>query len=196
MLVSDPLELEKIRQRESDITKERIEKILASGANVILTTKGIDDMSLKYFVEAGAIAARRVPKDDLRYSNHAPVLGSPVELLLLKTMVILQRDNLAVQANCEGDWRQHDLDTSRHGGQRDIRRLHARHSCRGAAPVSWRCCHLAAKNGLSKGVVLRQVDSGRGGGGGGLHWIQHQYLLDLSSVMFGTKVVIWADCME
>lgn len=37
-----------------------------SGANVILTTKGIDDMTLKYFVEAGAIAARRIPKDDIR----------------------------------------------------------------------------------------------------------------------------------
>lgn len=33
--------------RESDITKERIEKVLKSGANVVLTTKGIDDMSLK-----------------------------------------------------------------------------------------------------------------------------------------------------
>jgi hypothetical protein len=33
--------------RESDITKERIEKILKSGANVVFTTKGIDDMSLK-----------------------------------------------------------------------------------------------------------------------------------------------------
>lgn len=41
-------------------------QVLATGANVILTTKGIDDMSLKYFVEAGAIAVRRVPKDDLR----------------------------------------------------------------------------------------------------------------------------------
>ena len=33
--------------RESDITKERIQKLLKAGANVILTTKGIDDMSLK-----------------------------------------------------------------------------------------------------------------------------------------------------
>jgi T-complex protein 1 subunit alpha len=32
---------------------------------VILTTKGIDDTCLKYFVEAGAIAARRVKKEDL-----------------------------------------------------------------------------------------------------------------------------------
>lgn len=64
--VDDPRELEKIREREGDITKERIEKILAAGANVIFCSKGIDDMSLKYFVEAGAIACRRVPKEDLR----------------------------------------------------------------------------------------------------------------------------------
>ncbi|EFJ12438.1 hypothetical protein SELMODRAFT_271854 [Selaginella moellendorffii] len=67
VLVTDPRELEKIRQRESDITKERIQKILKAGANVVLTTKGIDDMSLKYFVEAGAIAVRRVRKEDLRH---------------------------------------------------------------------------------------------------------------------------------
>lgn len=52
--------------RESDITKERIQKILASGANVVLTTGGIDDMCLKYFVEIGAMAVRRVLKKDLK----------------------------------------------------------------------------------------------------------------------------------
>jgi len=66
VLVTDPAELEKIRARELDITKERIQKILASGANVVLTTKGIDDMALKYFVEAGVLAIRRVEKDDLK----------------------------------------------------------------------------------------------------------------------------------
>lgn len=76
MLVSDPKELDKIREREFDITKERIQKILSAGANVILTTKGIDDMSLKYFVEAGAIACRRVPKEDLRCA-----LGSALQQL-------------------------------------------------------------------------------------------------------------------
>ena len=49
-----------------DITKERIEKILATGANVILTTGGIDDLCLKYFVEKGAMAVRRCKKVDLR----------------------------------------------------------------------------------------------------------------------------------
>ncbi|XP_039010685.1 T-complex protein 1 subunit alpha-like [Hibiscus syriacus] len=47
------------------MTKERIEKLLKAGANVVLTTKGIDDMALKYFVKAGAIAVRRVRKEDM-----------------------------------------------------------------------------------------------------------------------------------
>ena len=75
VLVTDPAELEKIRERESSLTKERINKILASGANVVLTTKGIDDMSLKYFVEAGVIACRRVSKEDMKCV--LPTLLSP-----------------------------------------------------------------------------------------------------------------------
>ena len=55
-----------ISYREADITKERIEKILASGATVVLTTGGIDDLCLKYFVEAGAMAVRRCKKEDLK----------------------------------------------------------------------------------------------------------------------------------
>ncbi|KAL4828689.1 hypothetical protein H8958_015525 [Nasalis larvatus] len=59
------------RIRESDITKERIQKILATGANFILTIGGIDDMCLKYFVEAGAMALRRVLKRDLKHITKA-----------------------------------------------------------------------------------------------------------------------------
>ncbi|KAM5163520.1 T-complex protein 1 subunit alpha [Mantella aurantiaca] len=66
VIISDPSKLDQIRQRESDITKERIQKILVTGANVILTTGGIDDMCLKYFVDAGAMAVRRVLKRDLK----------------------------------------------------------------------------------------------------------------------------------
>ncbi|XP_064488641.1 T-complex protein 1 subunit alpha-like [Ornithodoros turicata] len=66
VLVTDPEKLEAIRQREMDITKERIQKLLNAGANVILTTGGIDDLCLKYFVEAGAMGVRRCKKQDLR----------------------------------------------------------------------------------------------------------------------------------
>uniref|UniRef100_A0A2I2ZLC8 T-complex protein 1 subunit alpha n=1 Tax=Gorilla gorilla gorilla TaxID=9595 RepID=A0A2I2ZLC8_GORGO len=66
VVITDPEKLDQIRQRESDITKERIQKILVTGASVILTTGGTDDMCLKYFVEAGAMAVRRVFKTDLK----------------------------------------------------------------------------------------------------------------------------------
>ncbi|RUS23822.1 T-complex protein 1 subunit alpha [Jimgerdemannia flammicorona] len=66
IVVDDPDKLEDIRRREIEITTERIQKILVTGANVILTTKGIDDLCLKLFVEAGAMAVRRCKKDDLR----------------------------------------------------------------------------------------------------------------------------------
>jgi T-complex protein 1 subunit alpha len=66
VVLTDTKQVEVIRQREMDITKEKIHKILESGAKVILTTKGIDDLCLKYFVEAGAMAVRRVKKEDLK----------------------------------------------------------------------------------------------------------------------------------
>ncbi|GAO49540.1 T-complex protein 1 subunit alpha [Saitoella complicata NRRL Y-17804] len=64
--IDDPDQLEAIRKREATLTLDRIQKILGSGANVILTTKGIDDLCLKMFVEAGAMAVRRCKKEDLR----------------------------------------------------------------------------------------------------------------------------------
>lgn len=66
VVVTDTKEVDQIRQREMDITKEKIQRIIQAGANVILTTKGIDDLCLKYFVEAGAMAVRRVTEKDMR----------------------------------------------------------------------------------------------------------------------------------
>ena len=66
IVVTDPEALEAIRQREAGITLERIQKIIAAGANVILTTKGIDDTSMKLFIDAGAMAVRRCQKEDLK----------------------------------------------------------------------------------------------------------------------------------
>ena len=66
VLINNPENLEKVRQREMDITKERCEKLIKAGANVILCTKGIDEFAIKYFVEANCIAVRRVEKSDLK----------------------------------------------------------------------------------------------------------------------------------
>lgn len=64
--VDDPQQLEQIRAREAGMVLERIDMILKAGANVVLTTKGIDDLCLKMFVERGAMAVRRCKKEDLR----------------------------------------------------------------------------------------------------------------------------------
>ncbi|RWR99868.1 T-complex protein 1 subunit alpha-like protein [Dinothrombium tinctorium] len=66
ILISDPEKLEAIRQKESDIIKERILKIVNAGENVILTTGSIDDQCAKYMVEAGIMGVRRVKKQDLK----------------------------------------------------------------------------------------------------------------------------------
>lgn len=66
VLVTDPAKLEAIRQREADITRDKIMKIIRAGANVILTTKGIDDLCMKYLVENGVLGIRRCKKEDLR----------------------------------------------------------------------------------------------------------------------------------
>lgn len=64
--IDDPQQLEQIRQRESGMVIERVEMILKAGANVILSTKGIDDMCLKLIADKGAMAVRRCKKEDLR----------------------------------------------------------------------------------------------------------------------------------
>lgn len=62
----DVSKLAEVRQREMDITKERIQKIIDAGANVIITTKGIDDFAQKFLVEKGVMGIRRVEKNDMR----------------------------------------------------------------------------------------------------------------------------------
>eukprot|EP01083_Nonionella_stella_P093028 260556_1 len=66
MIMENPEDVESMRAREYDIIKERVDMLIKAGANVILTTKGIDDAAIKYFVTAGCIAVRRVDKKKLK----------------------------------------------------------------------------------------------------------------------------------
>mmetsp|Transcript_3967 Transcript_3967/g.10986 ORF Transcript_3967/g.10986 Transcript_3967/m.10986 type:complete len:552 (-) Transcript_3967:67-1722(-) len=66
IVIDDPHELEKVRQKEMDITKEKIQKIISAGTTALFTTKGIDDFAMKYLTEAGILAVRRVDKKDIR----------------------------------------------------------------------------------------------------------------------------------
>jgi len=66
IVIDDPEELERVRQKEMDLTKDKIKKIVDAGTTVVFTTKGIDDFAMKYLVEAGILAARRVDKKDIK----------------------------------------------------------------------------------------------------------------------------------
>jgi T-complex protein 1 subunit alpha len=78
--ISNPAELEKVRQKEMDITKDRINAILALGVNVIFTTRGIDDMALKYLIDQKVYAVRRVDKKDMK--RIAKATGAKILLTL------------------------------------------------------------------------------------------------------------------
>lgn len=66
ILVSDPEKLEAIRDRESAMAKERVDKIIQTGARLILTTGGIDEFTSKYLSNSGIMGVRRVLKSDLK----------------------------------------------------------------------------------------------------------------------------------
>jgi len=80
IVIDDPEELERVRQKEMDITKEKIQRILDAGVNAIFTSKGIDDFAMKYLVEAGVLGVRRVDKKDLK--RIAKVTGAQVLLTM------------------------------------------------------------------------------------------------------------------
>lgn len=48
IVANNPKDLDEIRQREVDIAEEHLSLILKAGANVVLCTKGIDDLVMKY----------------------------------------------------------------------------------------------------------------------------------------------------
>jgi T-complex protein 1 subunit alpha len=108
VLVHDPEALDKIRQAEMDVCKIRCQKIIDSGANVVLCSKGIDDFALKYFVEAGVIAIRRVAKSDLKRIANNTGAKVVVSLADIEGEETFEKDSLGT---CErvyekrvGDW--------------------------------------------------------------------------------------------
>jgi chaperonin GroEL (HSP60 family) len=52
-------------EEEEKMLKEMVEKIAATGANVVFSQKGIDDMAQHFLAKKGIYAARRVKKSDM-----------------------------------------------------------------------------------------------------------------------------------
>ncbi len=63
--ITDPNQLKAFINEEEKMLKDMVEKIKASGANVLFCQKGIDDLAQHYLAKAGVFAVRRVKKSDM-----------------------------------------------------------------------------------------------------------------------------------
>src|ERR687896_78511 len=63
--ISDPHQMHMFLEEENRMLKSMVDKITASGANVLLCQKGIDDLAQHYLAKEGILAVRRVKESDM-----------------------------------------------------------------------------------------------------------------------------------
>ncbi len=63
--ITDPNQLQAFLDQEEKMLKDMVEKIKASGANVVFCQKGIDDLAQHFLAKDGILAVRRVKKSDM-----------------------------------------------------------------------------------------------------------------------------------
>jgi thermosome len=63
--ITDPAQMQSFLDMEEKMLRNMVDKILKSGANVIMCQKGIDDIAQHFLAKAGVYATRRVKKSDM-----------------------------------------------------------------------------------------------------------------------------------
>jgi archaeal chaperonin len=69
--ITSPDQLQAFLYQEEKMIKDMIDKITASGANVVLCGKGVDDLAQHYMAKRGIYAIRRVSTDDMKKLSKA-----------------------------------------------------------------------------------------------------------------------------
>lgn len=69
--ITSPDQLQLFLDQEEKMLKDMVNKIIDSGANVVVCQKGIDDMAQHYLAKAGILAVRRVKKSDMEKLSRA-----------------------------------------------------------------------------------------------------------------------------
>ncbi len=69
--IDDPSMIQKFLSQEESVLKEMVSKVKKSGANVLITQKGIDDLAQHYLAKEGIYAVRRVKKSDVEKLSKA-----------------------------------------------------------------------------------------------------------------------------
>jgi thermosome len=63
--ISDPTQIKKFLDEETTMLKGMVDKIVQTGANVVVCQKGIDDMAQHFLAKAGVLAVRRSKESDM-----------------------------------------------------------------------------------------------------------------------------------
>jgi thermosome len=63
--IESPDQIEAFLKEEETMLRNMVDKVLASGANVVVCQKGIDDMAQHFMARKGVIAIRRAKKSDM-----------------------------------------------------------------------------------------------------------------------------------
>ena len=63
--ISNPQQMKSFLDEENRMLKTVVDKVIGSGATVVLCQKGIDDMAQHYLAKAGILAVRRVKESDM-----------------------------------------------------------------------------------------------------------------------------------
>jgi len=69
--ITSPDQLQMFLDEEEKMIKAIVDKVIASGANVLVCQKGIDDIAQHYLAKAGVLAIRRVKKSDMTKLSRA-----------------------------------------------------------------------------------------------------------------------------
>ena len=69
--ITSPDQLEKFLAQEEKMLKDMVDKISATGANILFCQKGIDDMAQHYLAKKNIMAIRRVKKSDMKKLSRA-----------------------------------------------------------------------------------------------------------------------------
>lgn len=69
--IDDPSMIQKFLSQEESVLKDMVSKVKKTGANVLITQKGIDDLAQHYLSKEGIYAVRRVKKSDVEKLSKA-----------------------------------------------------------------------------------------------------------------------------
>lgn len=81
--IHDPQSMQGFLSEEEGLLKAMVEKVIESGANVVVCQKGIDDVAQHYLAKKGILAVRRIKKSDVErlYKATGATIVSKIHML-------------------------------------------------------------------------------------------------------------------